>query len=137
MIISTEFENTHYGIQEVCGSIPLISTILGSQGKARFGNKTSFFFSPMQISISPVPFLSHPIRAFWIFRNAPFSYPEADGLEEEAPEQIDMFTYYAATDAEREKRKSGGAYVKHTGTLKHMDEVERMMVFADGMRLWV
>ena len=26
MIISTEFENTHYGIQEVSGSIPLIST---------------------------------------------------------------------------------------------------------------
>jgi len=31
-----------------------------------------------------------------------------------------------------DERKSGGAYVTHTGVLKRVDEVERMMVFEDG-----
>lgn len=32
-----------------------------------------------------------------------------------------------------DERKSGGAYVTHTGTLKRVDEVERVLVFADGV----
>lgn len=32
-------------------------------------------------------------------------------------------------------RKTGGAYVTHTGVLKRVDEVERMMVFIDGVRI--
>ena len=31
-----------------------------------------------------------------------------------------------------DERKSGGAYVTHTGVLKRIDELERMMVFEDG-----
>lgn len=34
-----------------------------------------------------------------------------------------------------DERKTGGAYVTHTGTLKRIDEVERAMVFADGARV--
>ena len=34
-----------------------------------------------------------------------------------------------------DSRKSGGAYVTHTGVLKRVDEVERMMVFIDGVRI--
>ena len=34
-----------------------------------------------------------------------------------------------------DERKTGGAYVTHTGTLKRIDELERMMVFADGARV--
>lgn len=34
-----------------------------------------------------------------------------------------------------DERKSGGAYVTHTGVLKRVDEVERAMVFADGTRV--
>lgn len=34
-----------------------------------------------------------------------------------------------------DSRKSGGAYVTHTGVLKRVDEVERMMVFNDGVRI--
>ena len=34
-----------------------------------------------------------------------------------------------------DERKTGGAYVTHTGTLKRIDEVERMMVFEDGLRV--
>ena len=34
-----------------------------------------------------------------------------------------------------DERKTGGAYVTHTGTLKRVDEVERAMVFADGTRV--
>ena len=34
-----------------------------------------------------------------------------------------------------DSRKSGGAYVTHTGVLKRVDEVERMMVFGDGTRV--
>lgn len=34
-----------------------------------------------------------------------------------------------------DERKSGGAYVTHTGVLKRVDEVERMMVFIDGVRI--
>ena len=34
-----------------------------------------------------------------------------------------------------DERKTGGAYVTHTGTLKRIDELERMMVFNDGVRI--
>lgn len=34
-----------------------------------------------------------------------------------------------------DSRKSGGAYVTHTGVLKRVDEVERMVVFEDGLRV--
>lgn len=34
-----------------------------------------------------------------------------------------------------DSRKSGGAYVTHTGVLKRVDEVERMMVFVDGTQV--
>ena len=34
-----------------------------------------------------------------------------------------------------DERKSGGAYVTHTGTLKRIDEVERAMVFVDGTQV--
>lgn len=34
-----------------------------------------------------------------------------------------------------DSRKSGGAYVTHTGVLKRVDEVERMVVFKDGLRV--
>ena len=33
------------------------------------------------------------------------------------------------------RRKSGGEYVTHTGVLKRVDEVERMVVFKDGLRV--
>lgn len=34
-----------------------------------------------------------------------------------------------------DERKIGGAYVTHTGVLKRVDEVERMVVFKDGLRV--
>lgn len=34
-----------------------------------------------------------------------------------------------------DERKTGGAYVTHTGVLKRVDEVERMVVFKDGLRV--
>ena len=34
-----------------------------------------------------------------------------------------------------DERKTGGAYVTHTGTLKRIDEIERTMVFNDGVRM--
>lgn len=34
-----------------------------------------------------------------------------------------------------DERKTGGAYVTHTGVLKRIDEVERAMVFVDGSRV--
>ena len=34
-----------------------------------------------------------------------------------------------------DSRKSGGTYVTHTGVLKRVDEVERMVVFEDGLRV--
>lgn len=34
-----------------------------------------------------------------------------------------------------DERKSGGAYVTHTGVLKRVDEIERMVVFKDGLRV--
>ena len=34
-----------------------------------------------------------------------------------------------------DSRKSGGAYVTHTGVLKRVDEIEREMVFGDGTRV--
>lgn len=34
-----------------------------------------------------------------------------------------------------DERKTGGAYVTHTGVLKRVDEDERMVVFKDGLRV--
>lgn len=34
-----------------------------------------------------------------------------------------------------DERKTGGAYVTHTGVLKRVDEVERMVVFEDELRV--
>ena len=34
-----------------------------------------------------------------------------------------------------DERKTGGAYVTHTGVLKRVDEIERMVVFKDGLRV--
>ena len=34
-----------------------------------------------------------------------------------------------------DRRKSGGAYVTHTGVLKRVDKVERMAVVEDGLRV--
>ena len=34
-----------------------------------------------------------------------------------------------------DERKTGGAYVTHTGVLKRIDELERTMVFKDGARV--
>ena len=39
-------------------------------------------------------------------------------------------TYFAP-----DERKSGGAYVTHTGTLKRVDEAVRALVFEDGVRV--
>ncbi len=65
-------------------------------------------------------------------------------LSEEERAELDYKQQYLATlDAPTvtvtyfvpDERKSGGAYVTHTGTLKRIDEVERAMVFADGARV--
>lgn len=65
-------------------------------------------------------------------------------LSEEERAELDYKQQYLATlDAPTvtvtyfvpDERKSGGAYVTHTGTLKRIDEVERMMVFVDGTRV--
>lgn len=65
-------------------------------------------------------------------------------LSEEERAELDYKQQYLATlDSPTvtvtyfvpDSRKSGGAYVTHTGTLKRIDEVERMMVFADGTRV--
>ena len=65
-------------------------------------------------------------------------------LSDEERAELDYKQQYLATlDAPTvtvtyfvpDERKSGGAYVTHTGTLKRIDEIERMMVFADGARV--
>ncbi len=65
-------------------------------------------------------------------------------LSEEERAELDYKQQYLATlDAPTvtvtyfvpDERKTGGAYVTHTGTLKRIDELERMMVFADGARV--
>lgn len=65
-------------------------------------------------------------------------------LSEEQRAELDYKQQYLATlDAPTvtvtyfvpDERKTGGAYVTHTGTLKRIDELERMMVFADGARV--
>ena len=65
-------------------------------------------------------------------------------LSEEQRAELDYKQLYLATlDAPTvtvtyfvpDERKTGGAYVTHTGTLKRIDELERMMVFADGARV--
>ena len=65
-------------------------------------------------------------------------------LSEEESAELDYKQQYLATlDAPTvtvtyfvpDERKTGGAYVTHTGVLKRIDEVERMMVFADGTRV--
>lgn len=65
-------------------------------------------------------------------------------LSEEERAELDFKQQYLATlDAPTvtvtyfvpDERKSGGAYVTHTGVLKRVDEVERMVVFKDGLRV--
>lgn len=65
-------------------------------------------------------------------------------LSEEERAELDYKQQYLATlDAPTvtvtyfvpDERKSGGAYVTHTGVLKRVDEVERMMVFVDGTQV--
>ena len=65
-------------------------------------------------------------------------------LSDEERAELDYKQQYLATlDAPTvtvtyfipDERKSGGAYVTHTGVLKRVDEVERMMVFNDGVRI--
>lgn len=65
-------------------------------------------------------------------------------LSEEERAELDYKQQYLATlDSPTvtvtyfvpDERKSGGAYVTHTGALKRIDEVERAMVFADGTRV--
>ena len=65
-------------------------------------------------------------------------------LSEEERAELDYKQQYLATlDAPTvtvtyfvpDERKSGGAYVTHTGVLKRVDEVERMVVFEDGLRV--
>ena len=65
-------------------------------------------------------------------------------LSEEERAELDYKQQYLATlDAPTvtvtyfvpDERKTGGAYVTHTGVLKRVDEVERMVVFKDGLRV--
>ena len=65
-------------------------------------------------------------------------------LSEEERTELDYKQQYLATlDAPTvtvtyfvpDERKSGGAYVTHTGVLKRVDEVESMVVFKDGLRV--
>ena len=65
-------------------------------------------------------------------------------LSEEERAELDYKQQYLATlDAPEvtvtyfvpDERKTGGAYVTHTGTLKRIDKVERAMVFGDGTRV--
>ena len=63
--------------------------------------------------------------------------------EEESAELDYKQQHFAALDAPTvavtyfvpDERKTGGAYVTHTGTLKRIDEIERTMVFNDGVRI--
>ena len=65
-------------------------------------------------------------------------------LSEEESAELDYKQQYLATlDSPTvtvtyfvpDERKTGGAYVTHTGVLKRVDEVERMVVFKDGLRV--
>lgn len=65
-------------------------------------------------------------------------------LSEEERAELDYKQQYLATlDSPTvtvtyfvpDERKSGGAYVTHTGVLKRVDEVERMVVFKGGLRV--
>ncbi len=65
-------------------------------------------------------------------------------LSEEERAELDYKQQYLATlDSPTvtvtyfvpDERKTGGAYVTHTGVLKRVDEVERMVVFKDGLRV--
>lgn len=65
-------------------------------------------------------------------------------LTEEERAELDYRQQYLATlDAPTvtvtyfvpDERKSGGTYATHTGTLKRVNEVERVLVFADGTRV--
>ena len=65
-------------------------------------------------------------------------------LSEEESAELDYKQQYLATlDAPTvtvtyfvpDERKSGGAYVTHTGVLKRVDEVESMVVFKNGLRV--
>ena len=65
-------------------------------------------------------------------------------LSEEERAELDYKQQYLATlDSPTvtvtyfvpDERKTCGAYVTHTGTLKRIDEIERTMVFNDGVRM--
>ena len=65
-------------------------------------------------------------------------------LSEEERAELDYKQQYLATlDSPTvtvtyfvpDERKTGGAYVTHTGVLKRVDEIEREMVFGDGTRV--
>lgn len=65
-------------------------------------------------------------------------------LSEEERAELDYKQQYLATlDSPTvtvtyfvpDERKTGGAYVTHTGVLKRIDELERMVVFEDGLRV--
>ena len=65
-------------------------------------------------------------------------------LSEEERAELDYKQQYLATlDSPTvtvtyfvpDERKTGGAYVTHTGVLKRVDEVERMVGFKDGLRV--
>ena len=65
-------------------------------------------------------------------------------LSEEERAELDYKQQYLATlDSPTvtvtyfvpDERKTGGAYVTHTGVLKRVDEVESMVVFKDGLRV--
>ena len=50
-------------------------------------------------------------------------------------EQIDELPEVGITYFEPDARKSGGAYLTATGTLKKIDEFERILVMSDGKKI--
>lgn len=50
-------------------------------------------------------------------------------------EQIDELPEVSITYFEPDARKSGGAYLTATGTLKKLDEFERILVMSDGKKI--
>ena len=105
------------GIQEVSGSIPLISTILGNREKLVLIFKTSFFFFPMQVSISDATLVSL-IQGVLIFQSAPFSCPKGCTSMEE----MTVFDYYYGGESEQfafyriPRQLVTGSYFKNLST---------------------
>lgn len=50
-------------------------------------------------------------------------------------EFIDEQTEVSMTYFEPDKRKAGGAYVTFTGTVKHIDEYEHLVIMTDGKKI--